>query len=217
MSEERRLTGYHFTGDCLRDGRPIPAIGEWLIHAGVVIMCKAGLHMCEHPLDAVQYAINAKLLHRIELEGDLETDTRPAAKDPNQISSSKYVGRRRRILATINASALLREFACWSARQIVDRAHVPTIVYEYLVTCDPAIRYDAYLAMQNILCVTQGGFKGSQRAAYAATTSNELHAVIDTVYYVHFANDSYVTAHAASIAQRAKFVEMVNAEFQRQP
>jgi hypothetical protein len=33
---------YHFTSDKLRDGRPIPAIGEWLEHIGPIVPCQSG-------------------------------------------------------------------------------------------------------------------------------------------------------------------------------
>jgi hypothetical protein len=35
------VRAYHFTGNALRDGRPIPAIGEWLRHEGDIIPCAA--------------------------------------------------------------------------------------------------------------------------------------------------------------------------------
>ena len=36
------INAWHFVGDCLRDGRPIPADGEWLIHKGPVEICASG-------------------------------------------------------------------------------------------------------------------------------------------------------------------------------
>ncbi len=30
-----QITGYHFTGATLRNGEPIPKLGEWLVHNGL--------------------------------------------------------------------------------------------------------------------------------------------------------------------------------------
>lgn len=45
------MIAYHFCGDTLRDGRPIPADGEWLEHTGEVEICETGLHASLHPYD----------------------------------------------------------------------------------------------------------------------------------------------------------------------
>ncbi len=50
------IRAYHFVGDTLRDGRPIPADGEWLVHDGPVTICEAGLHASRHVFDALEYA-----------------------------------------------------------------------------------------------------------------------------------------------------------------
>lgn len=51
--------GYHFVGATLRDGRPVPQDGEWLEHAGPLVLCRSGLHASLHPFDALQYAKGA--------------------------------------------------------------------------------------------------------------------------------------------------------------
>ena len=61
------VIAYHFCGDTLRDGRPIPADGEWLTHDGNVVMCASGLHASRHPFDALQYA-PGPILCRVECE-----------------------------------------------------------------------------------------------------------------------------------------------------
>ena len=103
------MNGYHFTGDTLRDGRPIPLIGEWLEHDGPIEPCQSGLHASEHPFDALSVA-RGNMLHKVELEGDLQSHGDPI---------NKWVGRRRKILATIDAEPLLREFARWCALQVM--------------------------------------------------------------------------------------------------
>ena len=95
------MLGYHFTGDKLRDGRPVPPVGEWLEHEGEIVPCQSGLHASECSYDALQYA-PGHLLHRVELEGDIV---------PHGDPSDKWVGRKRRIISTIDAEPLLRDFA----------------------------------------------------------------------------------------------------------
>jgi len=61
---------WHFVGDSLRDGRPVPKDGEWLIHTGDLRMCKTGLHASEHPFDALRYAPGPTLC-RVECAGEI--------------------------------------------------------------------------------------------------------------------------------------------------
>jgi hypothetical protein len=124
------MKAYHFTSDTLTDGRPIPPIGEWLEHDGPVIPCESGLHASEHPFDALQFA-PGNLLHLVEIEGDLRTHGTPV---------DKVVGRRRKIIATIDAEPLLREFARWCALQVIHLWDAPRIVREYLETGDESKR-----------------------------------------------------------------------------
>lgn len=91
------MLAYHFTGETLRDRRPIPEIGDWLEHSGPVVPCRSGLHASEHPFDALIFA-PGKFLHLVELEGDLASHGDPV---------DKWCGRRR-ILKTIDATDLLR-------------------------------------------------------------------------------------------------------------
>ena len=58
------IDAYHFTGDVLRDGRPIPPVCQTLVHDGPLVLCAQGLHASEHPFDALAYAPGARL-HRV--------------------------------------------------------------------------------------------------------------------------------------------------------
>ena len=124
------MIGYHFTSDTLRDGRPIPPIGEWLEHDGPIEPCRSGLHASEHPFDAFTYAPE-HILHKVGLEGDLQSHGDPI---------DKWVGRRRKILATIDAEPLLREFARWCALQVIELWDAPLVVRQYLETGDESLR-----------------------------------------------------------------------------
>ena len=118
---------YHFTSEKLRDGRKLPAINEWLTHDGEVIMCESGLHASEHPFDALQFA-PGQMLHQVELKGIVQTD------------SDKVVARRRKIIATIDATELLRAFARKEALSVIHLWDCPAIVKEYLETGDESKR-----------------------------------------------------------------------------
>jgi hypothetical protein len=130
------MLGYHFTTDTLRDGRPIPPIGEWLEHTGPIVPCESGLHASEHPFDALQFA-PGWMLHHVELEGGLVPHGDPV---------DKWVGRRRRILASIDATDLLRAFARWCVLQVIDQWDAPAVVREYLETGDESKREAARVA-----------------------------------------------------------------------
>ena len=125
---------YHFTSDKLRDGSPIPPVGEWIEHLGPVIPCQSGLHASAHPSDALKYAPGCRL-HLVELGGEII----PHGKD-------KVAASRRRIISTIDAADLLREYARWCALQVIDLWHAPDVVRKYLETGDDNLRSEAAMA-----------------------------------------------------------------------
>ena len=126
----KRITGYHFTGATLRNGEPIPKPGEWLVHNGLIVPCSSGLHASVKVLDALQYA-PGPMLHKVILEGELQSHGDPI---------DKYVGRRRKILASIDATNLLRDFARWCALSVIDKWAAPDVVRKYLKTGDKKLR-----------------------------------------------------------------------------
>jgi hypothetical protein len=123
---KQQFTGYHFTDDKLRDGRPIPKVGTWLKHEGEIGICFRGLHASKHPFDALQYA-PGNILHKVILRGELQSGGDPI---------DKYAGRERKILKSINAEKLLRDFARWSALKVVHLWDAPQVVKHYLKTGD---------------------------------------------------------------------------------
>ena len=51
------IYAWHFTdGNKLRDGTPLPAVGEWLEYEGEVRICRSGYHYSLLPSDALLYA-----------------------------------------------------------------------------------------------------------------------------------------------------------------
>jgi hypothetical protein len=126
------MKAYHFTnGNKLRDGRSLPAIGEWLEHEGPLVPCAQGLHASEHPMDALKYAPGC-LLHLVELGGEMVSH-----------EMDKWCARRRKVLATIDAEPLLREFARWCALRVIHLWDYPLIVRQYLETGNESIRATA--------------------------------------------------------------------------
>lgn len=126
----RTIKAWHFTGDTLRDGQPIPPVGKWLVHEGSVSLCVRGLHASRKLLDACEYA-PAAMLHRVECGDIVEKD------------ESKFVCRQRRILATIPAARMeqiLRLFARLCAYTQIDKWDAPEIVRRWLETGDESIR-----------------------------------------------------------------------------
>jgi hypothetical protein len=114
---------YHFVGATLRDGRPVPPDGEWLVHDGQVEICRSGLHASEDPFDALQYATGSVLCM---VECKRIVDRHP----------DKLVCRRRRIIKRFDATDLLRAYARWAALQAIHLWDAPAVVREYLETGD---------------------------------------------------------------------------------
>jgi hypothetical protein len=121
---------YHFTSDRLRDGTPIPPVGEWLEHDGPLVPCVSGLHGSPHPLDALTYA-PGHMLHRVELDGEMRPHGEPV---------DKYVASRRRILASVDAESLLHEFARRCAASVLNHWDAPEVVVQYLKTGRESLR-----------------------------------------------------------------------------
>jgi hypothetical protein len=215
------MRAYHFTTDTLRDGRPIPAVGEWLKHDGEIDPCVSGLHASEHPFDALRYAPGL-LLHLVELEGDLKSHGNPV---------DKWVGRRRKIISTINAEELLWEYARWCALQVIHLWNAPPVVREYLETGEKSLRKEAcgaaYFAAVEVAVWTAA--RAAARAAYRAAEEYALWAAYDAANeaaYWDAARAAYwAAAEAAYWAAQAdnnpskyrdKFQKMVDEAFKQE-
>ena len=114
---------WHFTGDTLRDGSSIPAIGETLIYKGRIELCERGYHWSLKPHQALRYA-PGHLLHMVRYGGKVLT------------GDDKGVSSERTILATVAAEPLLRRFAADQALSVAHLWDMPEIVREYLTTLD---------------------------------------------------------------------------------
>ena len=127
--------GWHFVGTTLRDGRPVPRTGRWLVHDGPLVLCASGLHFGRTPWEALQYA-PGPILCRVEVGGTILD------------GGDKGVAQRRRIVQRMDATELLRYFARMQALSVIHlwRADPPDVVLDYLMTGDDGIRAAARAA-----------------------------------------------------------------------
>ena len=143
MSEKREIA-YHFTGSKLRDGRDVPAIGEWLEHKGPAFLCQSGLHASRTPFQALSFAPGFQL-HKVEIDGIVaETD-------------DKLVATKRKIITSLDAKEIILSFARKQALSVIHLYDCPQVLREWLETGDPAKQKDAATAAN-----------ASNVAAYAA-------------------------------------------------
>ena len=138
------MNAYHFNnGKTLRDGAPLPAIGEWLKHDGDVTPCESGLHASEHPFDAITYA-QGLTLDRVTLRGSIV----PHGTD-------KVAASERRRDASIDARPVVLAFARWCAIQALPHWSAPETVLTFLRDgSNPAAAVDAAYAARVLKIIT---------------------------------------------------------------
>jgi hypothetical protein len=199
---------YHFTGKTLRYGSPVPKIGEWLeLPRNIKIKaCPSmediangfgGLHASEHPFDALQFAPGS-LLHLVELGGELIEHGSPV---------DKVAARRRKIVSTIDAEPLLREFARKCALSVIHIWDAPEVVKQYLATGDESLRDAAWDAATD--SATYAAWDASEGSATDAARA----AATDAARAAAWDAAGYAVGYAAMDEQRKMFFEMVNAAF----
>ncbi len=180
------MMAYHFVGKTLRDGRPIPADGEWLEHDGTIEMCNSGLHASLHPFDALKYAPGDTLCI-VDVEGDIEQQ------------SDKLVCRRRRIVARLDATELLWAFSRKCALDVIHLWDAPAVVREYLKSGREDLRAAALAAARD--------------AAWAAALAAALAAARAAAWAAALAAARDAAWAAAWDAQRQAFQVAVDAAF----
>jgi hypothetical protein len=119
------MQAWHFVGDTLRDGRPVPDDGVKLVHSGNVSICNSGLHASLRPSHALEYAPGATLC-LVECGGKIIHQ------------SDKLVCSERTIIARMDATDLLRYFARQQALSVVHLWDAPDVVLDYLMGDDAA-------------------------------------------------------------------------------
>ena len=148
------IKAWHFTRITLRDGSPLPADGETLVHEGELVMCESGLHASKRIIDALVYA-PGHIIHRVECGGEiLQLD-------------DKLVCTERTILWRIDGDEVLRKFARLCALDVIHLWDAPQIVIDYLKTGDESKRRAARDAAWDAAWATAGSGAGSAAWAVA--------------------------------------------------
>jgi hypothetical protein len=187
------MKAYHFTANALRDGSPIPPVGEWLTYEGNVRICCSGLHASYDPFDALHYAPGATL-HQVEVEQIVEEQ------------GDKLVCRRRKIVKTVDATALIRKFACECALSVIHLWNAPDVVKRYLETQNESLRQEAYNAAYVACNAAYVASYAAREASYVA--SNAAYAAS---YAAYAASD--VASNATKEQQRIRFNQLVGEAF----
>ena len=137
------------------DGRPI-VIGEKLSVKGKLVLCRNALHGSYHPFDALKYA-PGPILHKVLFEGE-------RIEDDDKVGS-----RSRTILASVDATEMLRYFARRQALSVASNWAMPDIVRRYLETGDETLRSAAESAAYR--AAESAAYREANSAAYSAIYS----------------------------------------------
>jgi len=184
------IIAYHFVGEKLRDGRPVPPDGETLVHKGPLVLCRSGLHASVHPFDALQYAPGATLC-LVECSGEIVH------------GDDKLVCSRRKIVKRIDATDLLRKFARQQALSVIHLWDAPDVVRRYLKTGDESLRAATQAA-------TRGATRDATRAAaWAAALAARRGAAWDATLAATQAATRAAALAAAQAAARKQFNALV--------
>jgi hypothetical protein len=191
---------YHFTANRLRDGQPVPPIGKWLTFDGEPEPCECGLHASPTAFYALRYAPGT-LLHKVHLGGKIKAHGDPV---------DKFAAQKRKIIASIDATATCRAFARRVALDVIHLWDAPDVVKQYLKTGDESLRDAAASA--------------ARAASASASAATSAASAADAAYYAASARAaSYSAASAAADARESAkskyagwFEEMTEAEFKRQ-
>jgi hypothetical protein len=184
--KENKLLGWHFIGNKLRDGSPVPEDGVWLPEIIPVVLCTSGYHGSINPFDALQFAPGATLC-RCEYSGTIIHD------------HNKFVASQRRIVARMDATEMLRYFARMQAVSVVHLWQAPDVVLDWLMTGHEGLQAAAYAAAQD--AAWDAAWAAARDAAYAAAQDAAWDAARDA---------AWATACAAAWdAARDAFVDLV--------
>jgi hypothetical protein len=156
------VLAWHFAGDKLRNGGPIPKDGETLEYNGELLLCVSGLHASRRIIDALFYA-PGNTICRVRCSGKIIHD------------ADKLVCSKRTILWRVDGKKTLRRFACDQALSVAHLWDIPNLVRQYLTTQDDSIRPAArYAAWYSARAADRYAAWYSARAAAWAAASKAL-------------------------------------------
>jgi hypothetical protein len=201
-TKKNPILAYHFVGDKLRDGQPIPANKVWLEHKGPIRLRNYGLHASRHPQDALEYAPGPTLC-LVQMAGECLEEI------------DKLVATRRRILKRFDATELLREYTRWCALQVIELWDAPEIVRRYLLTGAESLRYAAGSAAEYAAWSAARSAAGSaaSSAARSAAWSAAGSAAWSAAGYAAVYAARSTAWSAAKYAQREHFKKLVDTAF----
>jgi hypothetical protein len=193
------MKAWHFVGDTLRDGRPVPADGVTLKHDGPLVMCESGLHFSKHPFDALRYAPGATLC-LVECGGDVVEGVGD--------HKDKGICSERTIIARMDATNLMRYFARMQALSVIHLWDAPQIVCDYLMTGDESIRAAAWAAAWAAASAT------ARAAEWDAASATARAAASATARAAEWDAASATARAAEWAAARDDFAALVNECFE---
>ena len=160
MKPAKKNIAWHFVGKTLRGGRPIPKDGEWLEYTGALKLCESGLHWSREPFDALTYA-PGETLCLVEIGGAIVEEK----------VGDKGISTRRKIIARMDATEMLRYFARMQALSVIhlnEDLCNSEVVCDYLMTGDESLRAAASAAAWAARAAALAAAWAARDAAWAA-------------------------------------------------
>ena len=195
----KTVLAYHFTdGYRLRDGQPLE-MGREYVFDGEPVMCVRGYHASRHVFDALKYAPRS-ILSWVE------------CKEITDECDDKLVCRRRRVIATIDATELLRRFARMCALDVIHLWDAPDVVVRYLKTGDESIRGAAWSAAW---AARDAAWDAARIAAWAAAWNDAMSAARSAAWADALDAARAAARDATRRRQRRRLARMVNQAFKK--
>ena len=194
------LQAYHFTdGYRLRDGQLLE-VGREYVFDGEPVMCVRGYHASRNVFDALKYA-PGPILSWVE------------CKEITEERDDKLVCRRRRVIATIDATELLRRFARLCALDVIHLWDAPDVVVRYLKTGDESIRDAAMAAAWDARSDANAAARSDANVAARNAAKPDARIAARSAAW---ASASAIGRDTARQGQRVRLDHMVNQAFNSQ-
>ena len=186
------MKAWHFVGETLRDGSPIPDDGVPLIFDGEPELCVRGLHASIDPFDALQYAPGVTLCY-VDCGGTI------------LYGYDKIACTRRTIIRRMDATEMLRYYARMQALSVIHLYPNDTddVVFDYLMTGDETLRSAVRSAAYD------AAWDAVRSAAYDAAYDAAWDAAWDAAYDATWDAAWDAARGAAYDAARADFNALV--------